>query len=156
MTEKEIFEHLFEISKQSKDPRGVVSVCLVDDDKILISKPSADDGIYHAEDLLIKEIIKNGITFSTDATLYSTLHPCSKRSNPALKDCASQIIDIGIKKVVFGAKDPKQFEATQKRFAETDIEFRQTKDTEIIRRCALIFNDSLSPDQKDVNLKPLE
>ncbi len=156
MTEKEIFEHLFEIAKKSKDPRGIVSACIVDGGKIIASAVSSDDGADHAEDILFDIIVDEKIVFSDKAILYATLLPCSRRSNPLLKDCTSEIIDAGIKHVVYGADDPDQFDFTKKKFDTAEISLRQISDPETVRKCALLFNDSVMPEQEGIKLKPLK
>lgn len=54
MTEKEIFEHLFEIAPQSNDTAGVVTSCLVRDSEIIADAVSA--GVEHAEYMLLQKL----------------------------------------------------------------------------------------------------
>ncbi|MDB5254021.1 MAG: diaminohydroxyphosphoribosylaminopyrimidine deaminase [Parcubacteria group bacterium] len=158
MNEKAIFEHLFAVASQSQDPRGVVSACVVLDGQIVASAASSNDGIRHAEDVLFEDLKKNGIALTKNHILYATLEPCTKRSFEGLIDCTTQIIESGIGKVVFGARDPGQSIVTQKRLSSAGIEIHQTADADIVKHCAEIFNSSVTPEHAgvDVTLKPLE
>ncbi len=154
MNEKEVFDFLFETAKKSKDPKGIVSACLVDNGNVIAYSANSDDGIYHAETILTDEILKKKILFSSEAVLFSTLLPCCERQNPALKSCADAIIEAGIKNVIFGAQNPDCFSKTGEKFAKAGVSMRQASDPEIVRRCALTFNESVAKDRKDVKLKP--
>lgn len=158
MNEREVFEYLYEVAQKSQDPRGIVSSCVVEDGKIVLSAASSDDGLWHAEDLLFKEAKEQGIVFSKDSVLYATLEPCSKRSKPGMVDCVTGIIEAGIGSVVFGARDPSQSVETTKRLREAGVSIRQTSDAEVIKRSADIFNESVTPEHKDVDvtLKPID
>jgi len=58
------------------------------------------DPTAHAEMLVIREAAKNlGNHRILDATLYVTLEPCAM--------CAGAIVQARLKRVVFGAKDPR-------------------------------------------------
>lgn len=157
MTEREIFNHLFEVAGLSKDPRGIVSGCLVQNDEIVLSAASADDGIRHSEDILLEKVKIKNLEITPNLVLYSTLEPCNKRSKPGMIDCTTLIINAGIKNVVFGASDPDHSEVTLKRFREAGISVRQTDDIVVIRKCAEIFNSSVTAEHIDVDvkLKPL-
>lgn len=89
-------------------------------------------------------------------TLYSTLEPCTKRTNPALRDCSLLIIESGIANVVYGASDPDHSEVCKQRFEKARVNLKQTKNPLIIKRCADIFNNSVTEDHigVDVKLKP--
>ena len=158
MRDKDIFVHLFEVAKQSKDPRGVVSAALVSDDQILLSAASSDDGVRHAEDILFENARSKNISLDKSIALYATLEPCNKRSRAGMLDCVTQIIDAKIGSVVFGARDPDQSEVTRLRLKEAGVGLQQVHDSEIIRKCAQIFNESVTPEHKetDVTLKPVD
>lgn len=149
MNDIEIFNHLFEVAKKSHDSRGVVAACLVDGEKIIASSASSDDGRIHAEEIVLEKS-KNKITDS--AILYSTLEPCSRRKDKTLIDCTTIIITSGITKVVFGARDPEHSNETHKRLKENGVFIKQTYSVDIIKKCAQIFNNTVS--EKDVKLKP--
>jgi diaminohydroxyphosphoribosylaminopyrimidine deaminase/5-amino-6-(5-phosphoribosylamino)uracil reductase len=153
MTTEQIFEHLFETAARSHDPRGIVSACLVKDGEIIASAASSDDGVRHAEDILLENARANNIIISEEYVLYSTLEPCTKRSNPALRDCTSMVIESGIKKVIYGASDPDHSEIGRQRFLEAGVNLTQTTDPLIIKRCAEIFNDSVNEELAGVNVK---
>lgn len=154
MTDDEVFENLFEKASGSKDPRGVVSACLFKEGKILFSFASADDGVRHAEDLLLKYIRVNNISISEEMILYSTLEPCTKRSNPILTDCTSLIIKSNIKNIVYGASDPDHSEITKERFLKENINMRQVANPNIIKKCAEIFNNSVK--ESNIKFKPIK
>ena len=153
MDDKAIFESLFEEAKRSKDPKGVVATCLVVNGDIVANAVSSDDGINHAENVMLSTMKKP----PEGSVLYCTLEPCSKRSNPNMIDCVTDIISAGIKEVVYGASDPKQSDMTKKRLNEAGIILRQVNDLEIIKKCAEIFNDSVSEENiGSVDLKPIK
>jgi dCMP deaminase len=66
-------------------PTGAISNCCEDGDK-------TKDDVIHAEMNAILFAVKNGIS-TKDCTLYVTLSPC--------KECAKNIIQSGIKKVIY-------------------------------------------------------
>jgi pyrimidine deaminase RibD-like protein len=144
MDDREIFKYLFEICKKSKDPEGVVAACLVKKGKILVSSPSADDGIRHAEDLLLSKAKVKGIPIERDLVLYTTLEPCSFRSpENKIEDCTTLILRAGIKNVVFAAQDPEYSLGAEKRFKEAKVSCRMIGDREIIRKAVAIFNSTI-------------
>lgn len=153
MEERDIFEKLFDVATQSKDPRGVVSACLVNDENILACAASSDDGKEHAENILLQDI--NSVP--EGAVLYSTIEPCSKRTDPTMRDCVTDIIESGVKSVVFGARDPNQSNETQKRLSEAGVSLMQSSDVEVIRKSAEIFNASVAEhySEEEVPRKPL-
>lgn len=158
MTEKEIFEYLLEISETSSDPRGVVSACLVRDGEILLGSPSSNDGVLHAENIIIPAFRESPDSNPEGCILYSTLVPCSKRTNPIMRACTNVIIDAGIKEVIYGAKDPEYTERSINELKEQGIHVRQTTDKEIIKKCAELFNSTLDKSLagSEINLKPLD
>jgi pyrimidine deaminase RibD-like protein len=151
MSDEVVFQHLFEVAKNSKDPKGVVAACLVNDGSIVLSAGSADDGVRHAEDLLLEET-KEQKVINDSSVLYCTLEPCNKRTNPSLVDCTTLIIKSRVRKVVFGACDPDHSEVTAKKFMEAGVHIRQVEDPDIIARCATVFNESTTV--PSVKLKP--
>ena len=158
MTDEQIFEHLFETAAKSNDPRGIVSACLVKDGEIIASAASSDDGMRHAEDILLELARKENIRISSEVSLYSTLEPCTKRTNPTLRDCTSLVIESGITKVIYGASDPDHSEVGKQRFSEAGVSLVQITNPPIVKRCAEIFNDSVTEEHIgiDVKLKPAE
>ncbi len=158
MTDQDIFQHLFTVAATSKDPRGVVSACLVENGTILASAASSDDGVYHAEDILFAEAAKNGLSLSKQTILYATLEPCGKRSRSGMIDCVTHIIDAGIGEVVFGARDPEQSAFSKTRLPAAGIAIRQVADSTIIQECARIFNTSVTMENArlDVTFKPVD
>lgn len=146
MTGKKIFEYLLKITKKSKDPEGAVGACLVKNEKIILSSISADDGIRHAEDLLIEKAIKEKFDIDKNVILYTTLEPCSYRTpGNHVKDCTTIIIKSGIKNVIFAAKDLKHSKTTKKRFKIKGIKCKQVKDKNIIEKALNLFNATVQP-----------
>ena len=154
MDDKAVFERLFEESGKSKDPRGVVASCLLKDGQITAIAVSSDDGKSHAENIMLSKIE----SVPEGSILYCTLEPCSKRSDPTMMDCVSDIIRAGVKEVVYGARDPKQSEITKIRLNEAGVILRQVEDAGTIKRCAEVFNESVDPKliNNGVDLKPTE
>ncbi len=153
MTEEEIFQHLYEVATNSKDPRGIVSACLVENGEILLAEASSDDGVYHAEDILFYIVKDQGLQISKNTILYTTLMPCTKRTKIGMTDCVSSIISSGIGKVVYGARDPIGEANAIKRLSEAGIEIVQTSNKDIVRKCTEIFNFSVAEEHIDVDVK---
>lgn len=62
--EKKIFNHLFDIAKDSDDQEGVVCACLTDEEgNVLASSPSFNDG-RHAEYVVIEKVKEAGISYT--------------------------------------------------------------------------------------------
>lgn len=106
MNDKEIFRHLLEAAKSTNDPEGAVAACLVNDGKILVSSASSDDGIFHAEYLVLQKSRQKNVIIDDKCVLYTTIEPCSDslNANDGI-DCATIIIEAGIKSVVYAADD---------------------------------------------------
>lgn len=150
MNDREVFEKMFELAKKSHDPKGVVSSVLVVNGEVVAEAKSSDDGSAHAENILLENVD----TVPVDAVLYSTLEPCSKRTNPTMVDCVTAIINAGVQKIVFAARDPKQSEETNQRLKEAGVIIQQVDDAEIIRQASELFNKSVTTE--GVDLKPLD
>lgn len=60
----------------------------------------ADGGMRHAEEIALQKL-----SSATGLTLYSTLEPCSRRAS-GKRACVDRIIEAGIGRVVYGAKEP--------------------------------------------------
>lgn len=140
----EVFHRLFNLAKTSKDPEGAVSACIVKANEIIVASASADDGIRHAEDLVIEKAKREGVTVDRKMILYTTLEPCSYRSpQNRVFDCTTIIINSGIKNVVFAAKDPEYGKDTKIRFDKAGIRCRQVKDKILIREATILFNSTI-------------
>lgn len=61
-------------------------------------------GNRHAEDIAIDKALGSGVELDS-ATLYSTLEPCSVRRS-GKTPCTERIIASGIRRVVYGAREP--------------------------------------------------
>ena len=153
MTDKQIFQNLFEVAKMSKDPEGVVSACIAKNGEILVSSASADDGVRHAEDLVIEKASKNGIEIDENCVLYTTLEPCSYR-NPknGVEDCTTIILKTPIKKIIFGANDPEYSKEARNRFEASGVEITQIEDKELIKICVELFNSTVEVDLTSMGL----
>lgn len=141
MTDKQIFDYLFEIAKTSKDQEGVVAACLVKNGKILVGSPSADDSIRHAEDFVLEKAQKLGITLDEKVILYTTLEPCSTRDKDVL-DCTSIILQTGIKSIIYAAQDPEYSQNAKQRFLKAGVRYRQVQGQLIIQRAIDLFNST--------------
>ena len=142
MTEKEIFNYLFEIAPQSNDTDGVVTSCLVRNGEIIADAVSA--GVKHAEYMLLLKLKAKSIEILPTDTIYVTLQPCDRRSpgpGELLGDCTANVTKAGIKNVVYAATYPKSENSLQ-RFKEMDISIKQCEDSEIVRRAVDLFNST--------------
>ncbi|MBU3935750.1 hypothetical protein KJ909_03695 [Patescibacteria group bacterium] len=141
MTDQEIFDYLFKRAKTSKDQEGVVAACLVKNGQILVSSPSADDSIRHAEDLVIEKAKKQGIILDENIILYTTLEPCSVR-NKDISGCVSIIVTTGIKNIIYATNDPEYSQDTKQRFLTAGVNYQQIQNKEIIDRAVKLFNST--------------
>lgn len=82
-------------------PNPMVGAVLVANGEIVGEGATEPDGGAHAEKLALRACAK---TSGTDATLYTTLEPCSTQGRTGA--CTDAIIEAGVKRVVVGAIDP--------------------------------------------------
>jgi pyrimidine deaminase RibD-like protein len=144
MNEKEIFDNLFALAKDLKDPEGVVVAGLVKDGKVLVSSPSASDGVRHAEDLVIEKARKLNVKIDDSMLLVTTLEPDSYRTpGKGVKDSTTIILDAGIKNVLFAVPDPDFGKESRKRFEKAGVNYNQVSDIEIIRKAVNLFNSTI-------------
>ncbi|CAH1758552.1 13555_t:CDS:2 [Entrophospora sp. SA101] len=89
-----------------------VGALIVKDSKILSTGYSRElEGNTHAEECALLKLTSssNDITAAKDATMYTTMEPCSKRLSNN-KPCVERIIESKIiKKVVLGVREPDKF-----------------------------------------------
>lgn len=88
-----------------------------------------EGGNFHAEEVAISKAISDGIDLS-EATIYSTMEPCGYRLS-GKECCANLIIKAGIKKVVYGIKEPPYFVKQTSgihKLLSNGIEVQQVKD----------------------------
>lgn len=149
MNEREIFEKLFELGRNSRDPDGIVAAGLVKNGLILVASPSADNGIRHAEDLVIEQAREKNIPIGERTILYTTVEPCTFR-NPAKKmtDCATLIINAGIKKVVFASHDPRYKHDSEKRLRDAGVDIRPVEDKEIAKKSLDLYHTNFKKTPK--------
>jgi pyrimidine deaminase RibD-like protein len=153
MTEIEIFEQLFELGKTAQDPEGVVVACLVEDDNVILSSPSANDGIRHAEDLLLEQAKISGIDINDKVILYVTLEPCSYRSpKNNVDDCTTIIIKAGIKNIIYAAPDPEYSQEARDRFLKAGVSYQMTQDKDITLKAINLFNNTITIPLTSMNL----
>lgn len=152
--QRNIFTHLFEVGRSSRDPEGVVSACLVDaSGKIVVSSASADDAIRHAEDLVIEKAARDKIEITPEMVLYTTLEPCSRRlEENNVEDCTTIIKNSGVKKIIIGARDPEWSMDTKDRLEKADREYCLIEDDEIEEKCIELFNSTLHTDLDKMKL----
>lgn len=101
----------YEISRSCPYTEKAYSVgaIITDENSSIIStgysRETADN--VHAEEVAIQKAINLGISL-LGATIYSTMEPCGKRLS-GKTCCADLIISSGIKRVVYGIKEPPLF-----------------------------------------------
>ncbi|MFT5849370.1 MAG: pyrimidine deaminase RibD-like protein [Patiriisocius sp.] len=151
MNEEAIFEHLLAIAPQSIDTDGVVTSCLVRNKEIIADAVSA--GGEHAEYMLLQKIKDTGIEIMRDDIIYVTLQPCDRRTpgglGESLGDCTTNVINAGIKNVVYAATYPKSDNSIN-RFKESDASIHQITNTEIIKKCVELFNSTNADQEKHI------
>lgn len=151
--DREIFTFLFSLAETSKDPEGIVAACLLRDGQLLASSASSDDGCHHAEYRVVQHLREHGVTADERCVLYTTLAPCSDASevNDG-RDCTTNLLEAGIRHVVFAADDPEYGKSAKARFRAAGGTCRQTDDRELVRRAARLFNATISHDLSDLHL----
>ncbi|MDD5144891.1 MAG: deaminase [Candidatus Pacebacteria bacterium] len=142
MSEKEIFEYLFELSQTSKDKEGSVAACLVRNGEVLFCAASSDDSMFHAEELIFQQAKEEWIDIEPSDVLYAIIEPCNKR-NSGKTDCCSLIIISGIRNVVFAVPNSTLTKETQKMLKEAGVNIRQTENKETIEKAKKLFNDTM-------------
>jgi pyrimidine deaminase RibD-like protein len=153
MNEATIFDVLLDLARTSEDPEGVVAACLVRDGMVLEASASSDDGYFHAEYLVVGRAAVRGIAIDERCVLYTTLEPCS--GLPVVNDgidCTTCLLEIGVRHVVFAARDPEHSTAAQVRFEEAGASYRQVEDPRIIERAVHLFNATLRRDLSSLRL----
>ena len=104
MKDKYFLKLAIEEAKKSRDKDNYyVGAIIVKDDKI-ISRAYGDENNKnsHAEELAIRKARKN----LSGAEMYITMEPCSFRPSGKIS-CSDLIIVTGIKRVVYGVRDPQ-------------------------------------------------
>ncbi len=145
MKEKVFFINLIETAEHNEDPDGSVAACLIKGGRIIAISPSAKDGVRHAEDLVLEMAKDQGIEIDDTITLLTTLEPCSYRSpRNGVSDCATIIIESGIKNVIYAATDPNFSTETAYRFREAGITYCQIDDDGLIQRAISAFNSTIT------------
>jgi pyrimidine deaminase RibD-like protein len=145
MKENGVFYSLIDVAKSVEDPEGSVAACLVKNGDIVTISPSAENGIRHAEDLVLEMAREGGVEIDADTMLFTTLEPCSYRSpRNRVEDCTSLIISSGVKRVLFAAPDPNFSKDARDRLNEAGIVVEQISDEEIIEAAKDVFNGSIT------------
>jgi pyrimidine deaminase RibD-like protein len=112
--------------------------------EVLVASASADDGVRHAEDLVIEKASEMGVEIDDGVVLYTTLEPCSYRSpQNKVDDCTTILLKEGIKGIVFAGEDPEYSREARQRFEEEGVGYRQVGDKRIIRRAVELFNATI-------------
>jgi pyrimidine deaminase RibD-like protein len=142
--ERDIFNRLLEFAADAIDPNGLVAAGLAQNGELKLMSVSAEDGLRHAEDLVLEQANNMGLAIDEETVLLVTLEPCSERSPERnLSDCATMIINSNIKKVIYAAQDPQFSPDTKKRFLEAGIDYIQIDDPQIIEDSRNLFNSTL-------------
>jgi pyrimidine deaminase RibD-like protein len=149
----DIFEHLFRIAAGSRDPEGVVAACMVRGGTILSAKASSDDGQHHAEYLVLQDLADQGMRIALGDILYTTLEPCSDSAaiNDG-RDCTSCLLDAGIRKIVYAARDPEYSTTAARRLRAAQVRYVQVDDRSIVERAGELFNATLATDLSEMKL----
>ncbi len=147
MNDNEIFNHLFNIATLSDDMNGVVTACLVRGNQIIAEGYSNNQGI-HAEYAVILEIRRKNIKIEDGDILYTTVIPCGKRTpggqGEKYGDCTTNIINSGIKNIVYGADDVDASSDVEKRLGEAKITIRKVEFAEVCEQSKSIFNSTVT------------
>jgi diaminohydroxyphosphoribosylaminopyrimidine deaminase / 5-amino-6-(5-phosphoribosylamino)uracil reductase len=100
-----------ECSRDATPSHGAFSVgCVIADadDRVVATGFSRERGPQsHAERVAIEKAMEDGAVL-TQATLYSSMEPCSVRGS-GLPSCAAHILEAGIPRVVFAMREPVLF-----------------------------------------------
>lgn len=148
MTNKEIFEVLFNLSENAGSSRGAVSACLVRGGEIIASAYSTDKPNRHAEDLLLEKIKNENINVEEDDILYVTIQPCGRRTpggdGEQFGDCTTKIINSPIKNVIYAVHDPNYTEGVTEKLKMAGVISKIVDDTEITEKARAIFNSTLT------------
>ena len=143
VTDQAVFEELFSEARKSRDVRGAVAACVVDGEKIFAVAASADDGVQHAEDLLLEKLKEQAIPITSTMTLYTTKEPNVRRTfTDQHQDCTTLIIEAGIKQVVFGASNNQQHAEVARRFEQAGVGLTQVADQHLIEESERIFSET--------------
>lgn len=145
MIEKEIFERLFSLIPQSNDRNGAVSACLVRNG-IIIAEGLSNNESVHAEYALLKKVEEIGESIKEEDVVYTTVEPCGKRSSGGrgakMGDCTTNLINAGVKKVIYAASDPHASDDTRHKFQESNSSLIQVADRQIISEAIRMFNST--------------
>jgi len=145
MSEQEIFQHLFSISSRSDDVRGVVASCFVRDGKILVDAVSNNEGI-HSEYALLLEMKKINISVQPGDIVYTTVEPCGKRTPGGIGerygDCTTNLIESGVKHIVYAAGDPDASNSTRHKFSDAGVILEQIPDKDTVNLAVQLFNST--------------
>ena len=104
MNDKYFLKIAIEEAKKSRDKDNYYVGAVIVKNGLIISEAYGDENNEngHAEELAIKNSKEN----VSGATMYITMEPCSLRPSGKVP-CSELIINSGIKKVVYGARDPQ-------------------------------------------------
>lgn len=91
----------------SETAYSVGAIIVTDKGGVFTGYSRETGGSNHAEEEAIAKALDAGVSLK-DATIYSSMEPCSSRSSKP-KSCSELIIGHEMKKVVFAAKEPSCF-----------------------------------------------
>jgi pyrimidine deaminase RibD-like protein len=92
----------------SQEAFSVGSLIAASDGTVLTTGYSRERGAHaHAEQVALEKARESQLDLR-DATLYTSLEPCSVRGS-GLHDCAARILEAGIRRVVFAMHEPPVF-----------------------------------------------
>ena len=93
--------------------------------------------------MLLEKLHEDGIDITDSMTLYTTMEPNIERTfTDDYKDCATLIIDAGIKNVVYGARSEDQHERILERMQEAGVDVTQVSDDRLVDESGRLFNET--------------
>jgi len=109
--ERELLQRAIELSRNAPPSDSAFSVgCVIvaGDGEVIATGFSRERGAQsHAEEVALEKALDVRAKV-VDATLYTSIEPCSVRRS-GLRSCAARIVESGIKRVVFALREPPLF-----------------------------------------------
>ena len=91
------------MSAEDDKSRPLVGAVVVKDGKVLAKAHRGESPKSHAEFIALEEKLKDETI--AEATVYTTLEPCTKRNPPKIS-CAQRFVDRKVARVYIGMLDP--------------------------------------------------
>ena len=121
----------------------MVTSCFVRDGAILADAVSTNEGV-HSEYALLQRLSEKGISITDTDTVFTTVEPCGHRTpngpGERMGDCTTNLINAGVKHIVFATADPDASVNTRHKFRDAEVGLRQTSDSRTIVEATRLFN----------------